>query len=399
MADVLVVGAGAAGVACVTELAAGGFDGSIVLAGREPDPPYERPPISKGYLAGSLDRADVAMNVPEGVDLRVRASVMKLDLERRIALLASKEEIPFGSLVLCTGANVRRLRVDGAALEGIHYLRALGNADALRADLEGRSRVVLVGGSYIACEVAATLTSLGKSCTMVMLEELPMITSFGPVVGSWALSELRSHGVELICGDGLAGFVGSERVSGVVTEGGRSVDADAVVMGTGAVPDVMIARSAGLSLGDGGGVACSSSLETSAAGVWCAGDVCEYDSVLHGGPVRIEHWEAARAQGTHVARAIMGFTEPFAEVPYFWTDLSDWATLEYAGISSVWAHEVVRGMPGDGPFAVLHLDDADRVVGCLSMGRGDDLAAARRLIADRVDVAGADLATADLSAL
>lgn len=401
--DVLVVGAGAAGSACAEALARDrSFSGSVLLVGREQDPPYERPPASKGYLRGETDRSGTYLHPPEwygekGIELLTRTSVMKLDTEARVAKLSSKEEVGFGSAVLATGANVRRLRMPGAELEGIHYLRALGNADAIRADAAEAERVVLVGGSYIACEVAASLTALGKRCTMVMEEDSPLSRGFGSRVGEFAGALLRERGVELITGDPLAAFVGDTqtaspsgtggRVGSVETASGRIVDADLVVMGTGAMPDVMLARSAGLSLGDTGGVACSSSLATSAPGIWCAGDACEYDSVLHGRRMRIEHWEVARAQGKAAAAAVAGRPADFAEVPYFWCDLADWATLEYVGPASSWDREVVRGSFDSGEFSVFYLDGG-RLVAALSVGRPEDLMHARRLLASGGELGG-----------
>ncbi len=187
-----------------------------------------------------------------------------------------------------------------------------------------------------------------------------------------------------MCGDPLAAFEGaSERVERVLTESGRSLDADLVVMGTGAVPDVMLARSAGLELGETGGVACSSTLATSAEGVWCAGDACEYDSVLHGRRVRIEHWEVARAQGKAVAAAVAGRAADFAEVPYFWSDIADWATVEYVGAEASWDREIVRGSIDSGEFAVFYVAGS-RLVAALSVGRPEDLMQARRLLAAAV---------------
>jgi 3-phenylpropionate/trans-cinnamate dioxygenase ferredoxin reductase subunit len=254
--------------------------------------------------------------------------------------------------------------------------------------------VVLIGGSYIACEVAASLTALGKQCTMVMVEDAPLSTHFGPQVGAYFAELLRARGVELVCGDPLAGFVGEGRVEAVETESGRLVDADMVVMGTGAMPDVMLARAAKLELGETGGVACSADLETSAHGVWAAGDVCEYDSVLHGGPVRIEHFEVARAQGRAAAAAMLGTRRPYEELPYFWTDLSDWATAEWVGITEAPEREVVRGDVDDGAFSVLHLAGG-RMVAALSVGRGEDLPHAQRLIAAGTDLTGREAALAD----
>jgi 3-phenylpropionate/trans-cinnamate dioxygenase ferredoxin reductase subunit len=287
--------------------------------------------------------------------------------------------------------------VPGAELEGIHYLRALGNADAIRADAEQAERVVLVGGSYIACEVAASLTQMGKRCTMVMAEDAPLSTGFGRDVGAYFAGLLRDRGVELVTGDPLAAFDGEGRVARVVTESARAVEADLVVMGTGAVPDVMLARSAGLELGETGGVRCSSSLATSAEGVWAAGDTCEYDSVLHGRRIRIEHWEVARAQGKAAAAAVAGRPADFAEVPYFWSDLADWATVEYIGAASAWDREIVRGSLDDGEFAVFYLTGG-RLVAALSVGRPEDLMHARRLLAEGPELGDRAGALGDLGA-
>jgi 3-phenylpropionate/trans-cinnamate dioxygenase ferredoxin reductase component len=376
--DVLIVGAGAAGSACAEALGAAGFDGSVLLAGRDVDPPYERPYCSKGYLRGDVAREETYLGLPDALDLRIRTSVMKLDPETRTAKLPGAE-VGFRHAVLATGANVRRLRVDGSELEGIHYLRALGNADAIRADAEGAERVVLIGGSYIACEVAASLTARGKTCTLVMQEELPLSLQFGHTAGEFFARVLGDHGVSFVAGDALGRFEGDARVQRVVTESGRTLDADLVVMGVGAVPDVMLARSAGLALGETGGIACSARLETSAPGVWAAGDACEYESVVHGRRVRVEHWEVARAQGAAVAAAILGSTEPFAEVPYFWSDLADWCTLEYVGPAGEWDREVVRGSPDDGEFTIFYLL-GERLVAALTVGRPDDLDRARELM-------------------
>jgi 3-phenylpropionate/trans-cinnamate dioxygenase ferredoxin reductase component len=313
---------------------------------------------------------------------------MKLDPSARVAKLPG-EELSFEHAVLATGANVRRLRVEGAELEGIHYLRALGNADAIRADAEDAERVVLVGGSYIACEVAASLTTQGKQCTLVMQEESPLSLGFGRTASEFFAGVLRDHGIDWVPGDSPARFEGTDgRVRRVVTSSGRSLDADLVVMGTGAVPDVMLARSAGLELGETGGIACSSVLETSASGVWAAGDACEYDSVVHGRRLRVEHWEVARAQGAAVAGAILGSREPYAEIPYFWSDLADWCTLEYVGPAASWDREVVRGSVEDGEFTIFYVSDG-RVVAALTVGRSDDLDRARELMVSR-EVVGAD---------
>jgi 3-phenylpropionate/trans-cinnamate dioxygenase ferredoxin reductase subunit len=224
--DILLVGGGIASATAARTLREDGFDGSILVVGREPHAPYHRPPASKEYLRGEHD-ADGALVHPAdwwesaGVELLTRTSVLELDPEARSAKLSSKESVGFDRALVATGAMVRRLSVDGAQLEGIHYLRALGNADSIRADTEGAERVVCVGGSYIASEVAASLTELGRKVTMVMLEDHPLERSFGTTAARFFRRALEEHGIEVLGGDEVARFEGGERVERVVTQGGR----------------------------------------------------------------------------------------------------------------------------------------------------------------------------------
>jgi 3-phenylpropionate/trans-cinnamate dioxygenase ferredoxin reductase subunit len=377
---VLIAGAGAAGSACAEALRDLGYDGSVILAGRDVDPPYERPYCSKSYLRAQMTREETYVPVPDDVDLRIRTSVMKLDPGARTAKLSSGDELSFEHAVMATGANVKRLRVDGCDLDGIHYLRTLGNSDSIRTDAEKAENVVLIGGSYIACEVAASLTAEGKHCTLLMPESGPMSLGFGPIAAEFFQGVLRDHGIDWVANDGLARFEGDGRVGRVVTEGGRELPADVVVVGIGVVPDVMLARSAGLDLGESGGIHCSATLATSAERVWAAGDTCEYDSMVHGRRLRVEHWEHARSQGAAVARAIAGEERPYDEIPYFWSDLADWCTLEYVGPADTWDREEVRGSVDDGEFSIFYLD-GERLVATLTVGRSEDLDTARELMA------------------
>jgi 3-phenylpropionate/trans-cinnamate dioxygenase ferredoxin reductase subunit len=382
--DILLVGGGIASATAAMTLREEGFDGSILLVGREPHPPYHRPPASKEYLRGEYGVDDALIHPgtwwdEHAVELLTRTSVLELDAEGRTAKLSSKEVVGFDRALVATGAMVRRLQVDGAQLEGIHYLRALGNADAIRADAEIADRVVCVGGSYIASEVAASLASLGRSVTMVMLEKDPLERTFGPEAGGYFRRVLEEHGVEVIGGDEVARFAGSERVEAVVTQGGRELEAQTVICGVGAIPDVMLARKSGLALGKLGGVLCDTRLRASADGVFAAGDMCEYDSVVHGRFVRIEHEEVAAAQGRTVARNMLGADVPHDEVPYFFSDLSDWASLEYVGPAFGWDSEEIEGSIDDGAFAVWYRENG-AMRAMLSVGGFGDLDRAREAI-------------------
>jgi 3-phenylpropionate/trans-cinnamate dioxygenase ferredoxin reductase component len=389
--DFALIGGGLAAANCARWLRESGADGSILLIGREPDPPYNRPPCSKGYLQNRESRADTLFRPPEwyeeqGIEVLTRVSAMKLDPGERALKLSNRQEVSFDKALVATGAGVRRLNVPGSELEGIHYLRTLGNSDAIREDAPGK-QVVLIGGSYIASEVAASLTELGSSCTMVMTEAVPLSRGFGESAGRWFQHRLEEHGIEIYPSDELERFEGrGGRVSRVITKAGHELDADAVVMGTGAIPDVMLARNAGLELGGSGGVKVDSRLQSSVPGIFAAGDMAEYESVVHGGHrMRIEHWDVAFSQGKTAALNMLGREQPHDVVPYFFSDLSDWTSLEYVGPAFEWDRELVRGSFEAGEFSVWYLQHG-RLAATLSVNRTDDLEHARRLIASDVDV-------------
>jgi 3-phenylpropionate/trans-cinnamate dioxygenase ferredoxin reductase subunit len=382
-----IIGGGEAGFNCARWLREEGADGSVLLIGREPDPPYYRPDCSKDYLRGEKPRDEVMSRPPEfyeeqQIEVLTKVSAMSLDLGERRLKLSNRDEIRFDKALLATGANVRRLNVPGCDLEGIYYLRTLGNSEAIRENAAGK-RVVLIGGSYIASEVAASLTELGSSCSLIMLESVLLSRGFGARAGRFFEARLQEHGIEVYAEDSLDRFEGADgHVTKVITESGRELEADAVVMGTGVVPDVTLARSAGLELGESGGVRVDSRLQTPVEGLYAAGDIAEYDSVIHQRPIRVEHWDVAFNHGKTAALNMLGRDQPHDVVPYFFSDLSDWASLEYVGPASDWDQELVRGSIDDGEFSVFYLDQG-RVVAALSVGRSDDLEHARRLISSR----------------
>jgi 3-phenylpropionate/trans-cinnamate dioxygenase ferredoxin reductase component len=364
----------------------GGGEGSVLLVTREPDPPYNRPELSKGYLQEKESREDVLFRPDEwweeqSIELLTRTSVMKLDAGERVATLSTKDAVQFGKALIATGANVNRLRIDGCDLDGIHYLRTFGNSDAIRAAAGKGKRVVVIGGSYIGTEVAASLTAAhGCDCSIVMLEDVTHEHAFGKEVGGYFQRVLEEHGVAVHGGQEVERFEGSDgRVGKVVTRSGLELEADFVVVGIGVQPDVTLARSAGLDLGDAGGVKCSSRLESSGSGIYAAGDICEYDSPIHGRPMRIEHWDVAFNQGKTAGLNMLGRDQPHDVVPYFYSDLADWASMEYVGPGS--GDVVIRGSMDAGEFTAFYLDDGE-VTAALTVGRSDDLEHARRFITE-----------------
>jgi 3-phenylpropionate/trans-cinnamate dioxygenase ferredoxin reductase subunit len=396
------VGGGLAAGNCARWLRESGADGDILLIGREPELPYNRPPCSKGYLQGKESREDTLFRPrswyeEQRVEVLSRVSVTELDISARTLRLSNGQDVSFDKGLIATGAGVRRLNVPGCELEGIHYLRTLANSDSIREDASGK-QVVLIGGSYIGSEVAASLTERGSSCTMVMLESVPLSRGFGEQAGRYFAQRLEEHGIEIHGDDELERFEGRHgRVTTVVTKSGREFDADTVIIGAGAVPDVTLARSAGLGIGQSGGVTVDSRLRTRVPGIFAAGDMAEYESDVHGGrSIRIEHWDVAFNQGKTAALNMLGRDQPHDVVPYFFSDLSDWVSLEYVGPAFDWDEEVVRGSIDEGKFSVWYLQGG-RVAGALSVDRSDDLEHARRLITAGTDVGGRENQLRDLS--
>jgi len=387
----LLIGGGMASANCARHLREQGADGQILLVGRELDPPYNRPPLSKQYVRGEEKMDDIVFR-PQSwydenqVELLTKTSVTSIDPGARKATLSNKDVVSFDKALLATGANVNILHVDGAELDGIHYLRTVRNSDALREELETAARVALVGGSYIGTELSASFTSLGKQCELVMLEEVTFERFYGPEVGRYFQDVLTENGVKVHASQELERFEGDgKRVSKLVTKSGKEIECDFVVIGAGVHPEIRLAEQAGLETGKG--VITDKFLETSAPGIFAAGDIAEYDSVVHGRRLRIEHWDVAFNQGNTAALNMLGKQQPHDVVPYFWSDLADWSSMEYVGPASDWDDVVWRGRPEDGKFAAWYVKDG-RVAAALAVGRSDDLAVAQRLIVAGTDVSG-----------
>jgi 3-phenylpropionate/trans-cinnamate dioxygenase ferredoxin reductase subunit len=388
--DFLIVGGGMAGGNCARHLREEGAEGDILLVAREPDAPYNRPPLSKGYLRGKESREEVAFRPPEWyaeqrVELLTRTSVMSLDVDTCTAKLSNKDEVRFDKALLATGSNVRILRAEGAHLDGIHYLRTVGNSDALREEAARADRVALIGGSYIGTELAASFTDLGKQCEIVMLEDVTLERFYGPEVGGFFQDQLTAHGVKVHGGQELERFEGEDRVRKVITKSGLEIECDFVVIGAGVTPDIALAERAGLDTASG--VVVDRYLESSAPGIFAAGDIAEYDSVVHDRRLRIEHWDVAFNQGKYAALNMLGQRREYDVVPYFWSDLADWCSMEYVGPAADWDEIWWRGRLEDGAFTAFYVK-AGRLAAALTVGRSDDLTVAARLLSGKVDLSG-----------
>jgi 3-phenylpropionate/trans-cinnamate dioxygenase ferredoxin reductase subunit len=311
---------------------------------------------------------------------------MKLDPASRVATLSNKDEIQFEKALLATGSNVHILHAEGAQLDGIHYLRTMRTADALKEELASAERVALIGGSYIGTELAASFTKLGKQCELIMLESVTHERFYGAEVGRYFQDVLEEHGVKVHGSQELERFEGDgDRVGKVITKSGLEVECDFVAIGAGVHPELHLAEQAGIDTGSG--VITNRFLETSAPGIFAAGDIAEYDSVVHGQRIRIEHWDVAFNQGRFAALNMLGKRVEYDVVPYFWSDLADWTSMESVGPASDWDQIWWRGSREEGKFTAWYLK-AGKVAGALTVGRSEDIAVAARLLKEKTDVSG-----------
>ena len=387
--DYLLIGGGLASGNCARHLREGGADGAILIVGREPDPPYNRPDLSKQYVRGEKSREEVLFRAEDWygeqrIEVLTRTTVTSLDPASRVATLSEGQEVGFEKALLATGSNVRILHVDGASLDGIHYLRTFRNSDALKHELENAERVALIGGSYIATELAASFTALGRQCEMIMLESVTHERFYGAEVGRYFQDVLEEHGVRVHGSQELERFEGDgDRVRKVVTKSGLEIECDFVAIGAGVHPELHLAEQAGLEIDSG--VLTNRFLETSAPGIFAAGDIAEYESVVHGRRIRIEHWDVAFNHGKYAALNMLDRQMEYDVVPYFWSDLADWTSMEYVGPASDWDDVWWRGSREEGNFTAWYVKDS-RIAGALTVGRSDDLGVASRLLQEKTDV-------------
>ncbi|MGW0816484.1 NAD(P)/FAD-dependent oxidoreductase [Streptomyces viridiviolaceus] len=323
MRTVAVVGASLAGLSAARSLRSRGFDGQLVVIGEEPHRPYDRPPLSKEFLAGKIGEADLALE-QDGEDLSAQwlfgTRAAGLDRERRAVRLADGREVRADGIVIATGAAARTLPgADGLA--GVHTLRTLDDARALRDDLALGGRLVVIGGGFIGAEVASTAYALGLDVTIVEAAQTPLAGPLGEAMGRIVSALHEDHGVRLLCGVGVKGLSGETRVGAVLLDDGRVVPADTVVVGVGARPCVEWLEGSGVALDDG--VKCGADGRTSLAGVVAVGDCASWYDPRVGVHRRVEHWTGARERPDAAVTTLLswGAAEPgVLRPPYFWSD-------------------------------------------------------------------------------
>ncbi|QGV77506.1 NAD(P)/FAD-dependent oxidoreductase [Streptomyces ficellus] len=380
---VVVVGAGQAGSDAAAALRERGFTGEVTLVGEEGAVPYQRPPLSKAYLAGRMDAAGLDLRPEEfysahGIERVRQDRVTRIDRDAGAVVLASGRTLPYDRLVLATGARPRSLPVPGAGLTGVRVLRSLADADALRRALAGARHLAVIGGGFIGLELAATASGLGVRTAVVEAGTRVMGRTVGPEVSARLAAEHEAHGVELFLGREVTALAGDRdgHVRVVELNDGRRIPADVVVVGIGVLPEVELAADAGLEVG--GGIVVDARLRTSDRAVYAIGDCARFPSPHAAGRLRLESVQNASDQARHVAAELCGASAPYTAVPWFWTDQYD-LRVQIAGVVRAHDHRVTVGDPA-GRFSVLCFRDG-LLVGTESVNRPADHMITRRLLA------------------
>ena len=366
---IVIVGAGQAGGRAALTLRDQGHDGRIVLLGAEPSPPYERPPLSKAYLTGERAADDftfakTAALDAAGIEFRPACVVAAIDRRSKTVRLADGEALPYAKLLLATGRAPRRLPLEGAVAERVVYLRDLSDADRLRQALRPGAGIAIVGGGFIGLEVAASAVALG--CRPVVFELLPRLLSriVPAPIAAFLQARHAAAGVEILLGARLQVITLSGDGFELTLADGSIVEADAVLIGIGAVPRTDLAEAAGLPVD--GGIIVDATLATADPDVFAAGDVCAFPHAMAPGLMRLECWKNADAQGALAARNMLGAGEACVDVPWFWSDQYE-LTLQMAGVPERGERTVERDV-GAGGRLLFHLDGDRRLVGVSGVG-------------------------------
>lgn len=378
---IVVVGAGQAGGWAARTLRDEGFEGAVTLIGEEPYPPYERPPLSKEVLLGKAP-AESSYLWPEssfeelGVTLRTGTAATAIDRAAKTVALAGGEVLAYDKLLIATGGRVRKLPLEGAGLDGVHYLRGIDDSAAIRADLGPGARLAVIGGGWIGLEVAAAARMLGAEVAVVEALDSLCARALAPEMSAWLLEIHRGRGVDVRLGATIEALTGDGRVDGVRLSGGETLAATAVVIGIGIVPNVELAEAAGLAVDNG--IAVDALCRTSDPGIYAAGDVTSHPNDLLGRNIRLESWENAQNQGIAAAKAMLGGETPYREVPWFWSDQYD-VNIQLVGLPGDFDRTVTRGERAAGSFIDFYLKDG-RIDGAAAIDNPRDIRFTRRLM-------------------
>ena len=393
----VIVGASLAGGGAAVTLRQEGFDGRVVLIGAEPQPPYERPPLSKEYLRGesSFEKSLVQPHDfydENGIETRFGVRATRVDGAGKAVELDDGERVTYDRLLVATGARNRQFPIPGLDLEGVYDLRTVADSDRIRAEMLPGRKAVVVGMGFIGSEVAASLRQSGVDVVVVDRNEVPLSRVLGEEVGRVMEGIHRDQGTSMIFEDTVAAFEGDGRVERVTTGRGHRIECDFVVVGLGVEPVTDLLTDTGVEIDNG--VVVDEYCRTGVEGIYAAGDVANHYHPVFGRRIRVEHWQNALKQGPAAARNMLEKDEPYDEVPWFWSDQYE-HNLQYAGFHTEWDELVVRGSMEERNFVAFYRKDG-RVLAAVAINRGRDLRRSIPLIKTQEEIAAAKLCDLDV---
>ena len=384
----IIIGAGHGGGVLAANLRQNGYSGPITMRGEEPHPPYQRPPLSKGWLKGEVDEDGLLLRprdwyAESNIALRTSTRVIRVDRATKSVTLSTDEVLTYDTLVLATGARARRLSLPGSDLKGFLELRTIEDAEAIKAWFQPGFRLAIIGGGYVGLEVAASARKLGVDVHVIEREDRLLARVAGPVLSDFFREVHEAHGVRFHFGAVVEGFDGLDgQVSGVRIAGAAVLQCDAVLVGIGAVPNDDLARDAGLACENG--VIVDGQARTSDPDIFAIGDMTQRPMPLYGRSLRLESVPNALEQARQAAAAICGTAEPKSETPWFWSDQYD-LKLQIAGIPFEVDQIVVRGDPATRKFAVFHLSQ-NRVQAVEAINAPPEFIVGRQWLASRREI-------------
>jgi len=387
-APIVIIGAGQAAAQAAASLRAEGYAGALRIHGDEPYPPYQRPPLSKAYLADELSEDRLELKAPkfyadQQIELVLSSKVARIRPAEKCVELADGRTEPYAALLIATGTRARPLKVPGAGLDGVHVLRSIDDVKRLRAAAAPGARLVIIGGGYVGLEVAAKARKLGLDVTVVEGQGRLLARVACATISDFARTLHEGHGVRVLLAAGVARLAGTERVTGVELADGRLLPADLVLAAVGAVPHAELAAAAGLALDNG--VRVDATTRTSAPDIFAAGDVASFPSRLYGRRVRLESVQNAIDQAKAAAKAMLGQAVTYDPVPWFWSDQYD-VKLQIAGLIDGFTRTECEGDIAAGRFSVRYFA-ADRLIAVCSINDPKSHMLARRALAAPVEEA------------
>lgn len=393
----VIAGAGHAAGQVVATLKQLKYAGQIVLVGDEDYLPYQRPPLSKKFLAGAMPAERLHFKPASfydepNIEIRLRTRITTIDRDNKSVHTEGGERISYDKLVLALGSRARRLRIDGADLAGVHYLRSIADVDDIRSELNHYRRTVIIGAGYIGLEVAAVMQQQGLDVTVVELADRVMSRVVSPEISDFYQIEHTNQGVKLRLSTGVSAFRGDKRIASVETTNGEQIPADFVVVGIGIVANTELAASAGLTVDNG--IVVNDQCETSDPAVYAVGDCTAHPNAIYNRQLRLESVHNALEQAKTAAANICGKETHYSQVPWFWSDQYD-LKLQIAGLSEGYDEIVIRGNPADRSFACLYLKNG-QLIATDAVNAPREFVQSKGLIASHTKIDPARLADADI---